>query len=236
MEVINDLFDYDLKIIQESNLFKFSLDSLLLAEFVTIKKSDKNLLDLCCGNAPLPLIIGKNHKIAITGVEINSKISFLATKSVKINKLNNINIINDNIKNLKNYFPGNNFDIITCNPPFFKVNNTSKINEDKQKAIARHELTITLEEIFNIAKDLIKENGTFYLVHRPERLEEIIVLAHKYKFHMKEMLFIYTNMKKDAVIVLLKMKKSANIGLKVKTLIINKDTKTYQNIFKEERA
>ena len=90
MQVQNDLYDYNLKIYQDDKLFKFSLDSLLLAEFVEIKKSDKNLLDICSGNAPLPLIIGKNHHIDITGVEIDQEICALANQSIKINKLNNI--------------------------------------------------------------------------------------------------------------------------------------------------
>ena len=137
MEVLNDLYDYNLKIYQNDKLFKFSLDSLLLAEFVEIKKNDEKLLDICSGNAPLPLIIGKNYNIEITGVEIEKEIYDLAEKSIKINKLTNIKMLNMNALDLKNYFPGNNFDIITCNPPFFKVNKTSLMNEERKKAIAR---------------------------------------------------------------------------------------------------
>ena len=235
MKVLNDLYDYNLKIYQDDKLFKFSLDSLLLAEFVEIKKSDKKLLDICSGNAPLPLIIGKNYNIEITGVEIEKEIYDLAEKSIKINKLNNIKMLNANAKDLKNYFPGNNFDIITCNPPFFKVNKTSLINEERKKALARHEITITLEEIFQIVKYLLKDNGTFYLVHRPERLEEILHFSNHYKLHVKEIIFIYSDLSKNAIMVLFKMKKNAQIGVKIKSLIINRDTKTYQNIFKDVR-
>lgn len=233
MQVINDLYDYGLKIVQDKDYFKFSLDSLLLSEFVEIEKSDKRLLDLCSGNAPLPLIVGKNHNIEITGVEVQKEIYDLAIKSIEINKLSNIHILNSNAKDLKNYFPGNNFDIITCNPPFFKYNQTSLINESKIKAIARHELTITLEEIFNVTKYLLKDNGKFYLVHRPERLEEIIRLAHQYNLHPKKIIFISSNIKKPAQMVLIKMVKNAQIGVKVKSMIINREIKTYQNIFKE---
>ena len=233
MQVINDLFDYGLKIVQDKDYFKFSLDSLLLSEFVEIETSDKRLLDLCSGNAPLPLIVGKNHNIEITGVEVQKEIYDLAIKSIEINKLSNIHILNSNAKDLKNYFPGNNFDIITCNPPFFKYNQTSLINESKIKAIARHELTITLEEIFNVTKYLLKDNGKFYLVHRPERLEEIIRLANQYNLHPKKIIFISYNIEKPAHMVLLKMVKNAQIGVKVKSMIINREIKTYQNIFKE---
>lgn len=235
MIVLNDLFDYNLKIYQDDKLFKFSLDSLLLTEFVTIEKKDKNLLDICSGNAPLPLIIAKNYNIDITGVEIQTEIYNLAIKSIKENKLPNIKMLNCNAIDLKNYFPGNNFDIITCNPPFFKVEATSLINESTKKAIARHEITITLEEIFKITSFLLKNNGTFYLVHRPERLEEIVQLATIHKLHIKEIIFIYSNITQDAIMVLFKMKKNSRLGVKVKSVIINRNTKTYQNIFKEER-
>ena len=144
-------------------------------------------------------------------------------------------MLNINAKNLKNYFPGNNFDIITCNPPFFKVNKTSLMNEEYQKAIARHEITITLEEIFALVKYLLKDNGTFYLVHRPERLEEILYFANQYKLHVKEMIFIYSNLNKNAIMVLFKMKKNAQIGVKIKSMLINRDMKTYQHIFKGVR-
>ena len=233
MEVKNDLYDYGLKIYQDSKLFKFSLDSLLLAEFVDIKKSDRKLLDICSGNAPLPLIIGKNYDIEITGVEIQKKIYDLAIKSIKENNLTNIKMLNINAKDLKNYFPGNNFDIITCNPPFFKVSLSSLINENSEKAIARHELTITLKEIFDIVSFLLKENGTFYLVHRPERLEEIMDLARTLKLHVKEMIFVYSKLENNAIMVLIKMKKNAQLGVKIKSVVIDKNTKTYQNIFKE---
>ena len=234
VEVLNDLYDYGLKIYQDNELFKFSLDSLLLAEFVNVNKNDKNLLDICSGNAPLPLIIGKKYNIDITGVEIQREIYLLAIKSIVENNLSNIEMLNCNAKDLKNYFPGNNFDIITCNPPFFKVNETSLINEERKKAIARHELTITLEEIFDIVKDLLKDKGAFYLVHRPSRLEEIINLATTHNLHVKKMIFIYSNWKKEANMVLLKMVKNSSPGVKIKSVIINRETKTYQNIFKEE--
>ena len=234
VEVLNDLYDYGLKIYQDNELFKFSLDSLLLAEFVNVNKNDKNLLDICSGNAPLPLIIGKKYNIDITGVEIQREIYLLAIKSIVENNLSNIEMLNCNAKDLKNYFPGNNFDIITCNPPFFKVNETSLINEERKKAIARHELTITLEEIFDIVKGLLKDKGAFYLVHRPSRLEEIINLATTHNLHVKKMVFIYSNWKKEANMVLLKMVKNSSPGVKIKSVKIDRETKTYQNIFKEE--
>lgn len=236
MIVLNDLYDYNLKIYQNTELFKFSLDSLLLAEYVQVTNKAQDILDICSGNAPIPLIIAKNNKVNITGVEIDKDTYDLACQSIKINNINNVKMLNMNAKDLKNYFPGNNFDIITCNPPFFKVSSQSLTNQKYQKAIARHELTITLEDILALIKHLLKDKGTFYLVHRPERLEEIFKAASTNNLHIKEIIFIYTNIHKEATIALFKIKKNARPGVKIKSKIINQDITTYQNIFKEEKA
>ncbi|MDE5539978.1 MAG: methyltransferase [Bacilli bacterium] len=233
--VLNDLFDYNLKIYQDSKKFKFSLDSLLLAEFVDIKKNDGKLLDLCSGNAPLPLILTSKYNLEITGIEIQKEVYNLAIKSIEYNGLQDrIKILNINAKDTNNYFPGNNFDIITCNPPFFKVCNKALINENLEKALARHEIAITLNEIIDITSHLLKDNGKFYLVHRPERLEEIITLAHTKNLHVKEIAFIYTNINEYAIMVLLKFVKNGGQGVKVQSHIINRETTTYQNIFKKK--
>lgn len=233
--VLNDLFDYGLKIYQDENLFKFSLDSLLLAEFVDISKTDSNLLDLCSGNAPLPLIIGSRHHLEITGIELQKSIYNLALKSIKENNLEtNIKMLNINVLDTPNYFPGNNFDIITCNPPFFKATNTSLINANISKALARHELTITLKDILNISSKLLKDKGKFYLVHRPDRLEEIITLASKFKLHLKKLEIISSNTQDNAIMVLFKFVKNSSLGgTKIHFEIISRNTKTYQNIFKK---
>ena len=234
--VLNDLYDYNLKIYQNNDNFKFSLDSLLLAEFVEIRKKDEKLLDLCSGNAPLPMIIAKKYNIDITGIEIQPKIYELAQKSIEYNKLNNkIKMLNINACDAINYFPGNNFDIITCNPPFFKVQKESVINEKIEKAIARHEIKIKLEDIFKISCKLLKDNGNLYLVHRPDRIEEIINLANKYSLHLKVMEIIFSNINStNANLILFKFCKNSNYGTKIKAKIINRETKTYQNIFKGE--
>ncbi len=235
MVVLNDLFDYDLKIYQDSTKFKFSLDSLLLAEFTDIKKSDKTLLDLCSGNAPLPLILASKYDLNITGIEIQPEVFNLAEESIKYNHLETkISMLNINALATPNYFPGNNFDIITCNPPFFKVNPQSLLNTEESKSLSRHELTITLEDIFTLTKTLLKDNGKFYLVHRPERLTEIISLSQKNNLALKEIEFIYSKPEECAIMVLLKFVKNGKAGTKVYSKVINRETKTYQNIFKKE--
>lgn len=236
MKVVkNDLFDYGLKIYQDEDNFKFSLDSLLLAEFVNISKNAGKLLDLCSGNAPLPLILASRYHLKITGIELQEPIYNLALKSIKENNFeNNIEMLNINALEAPNYFPGNNFDIITCNPPFFKATKTSLINENMSKALARHELTITLKDILNISSKLLKDKGKFYLVHRPDRLEEIITLANEYKFHLKKLEIISSNSQDNAIMVLFEFVKNSSLGgTKINSKIITRETKTYQNIFRK---
>lgn len=234
MKVINDLFDYEnYKIVQDSNVFKFSLDSILLAEFVTkLQKTDK-VLDICTGNGVVPLILSYYFPNEIVGFEIQKYIANLAIESIRLNNLNNqIKVINDDVKVINNYFPGNNFDVVLANPPYYKYQESSLINENKNKAIARHEICLDLESMFEVVRHALKDNGVFYLVHLPERLEEILYLCEKYQIIAKEIQFVYTNSNSNATIVLIRCVKNGNNGLKIKQpLYINKYN-SYQNIFR----
>ena len=187
---LNDLYDTGFKIYQSKDYFKFSLDSLLLANFVEFNFTDKLVLDLCTGNAPVPIILSENKKIKIYGFELQKEIYELAVKSIKVNQIDNVEIINDDVKNSLNYFPGNNFDIVTCNPPYFKYTKNSIINENEIKSIARHEIKITLEDIIKIATKQLKAKGKFYIVHRSDRLIEIINYLNKYNFGIKKLQFV----------------------------------------------
>ena len=140
--MINNLLNYDLKIYQNEDAFKFSIDSVLLAEFVDINLRTKNIIDFCSGNAPIPMILSTKFDKNIVGVEIQKNIYDLGIKSINLNKINNINYLNINVKDIVDYFDYK-FDIVTCNPPYFKYNNNSVINVNEEKAIARHEISIT---------------------------------------------------------------------------------------------
>ncbi|MEI3507987.1 MAG: RlmF-related methyltransferase [Bacilli bacterium] len=143
MEVINYLLGYkNLRIYQDTEMFNFSLNSVLLPNFITINSNVQKIMDIGTGNAPIPLILSTKTKGKIIGVEIQSKSSQLAKKSVELNNLNEqITIINEDINNLKEKYPSEFFDIITCNPPFFKVHDNSRFNKNDYKTLARHELT-----------------------------------------------------------------------------------------------
>ena len=126
-KVINDLVYFkNIKIVQNKNYFNFSLDSVLLPNFVNINKSTKRIIDLCTGNIPIPLILSTKTNAEIYAVEIQKEIYDLAKETVDINNLNGrINLINDDVKNICNRFETDTFDIITCNPPYFKKNESS---------------------------------------------------------------------------------------------------------------
>lgn len=235
-KVKNDLFDYKNRyIMQMKDGFKFSLDSLLLAEFVNIKKDDKKILDMCTGNAPVPLVLSLKSEAEIIGFEIQKEISELALESVKINGLEkNIRIINDDIKNIDNYFESNTFDIITCNPPYFKTKEDGYRNKNDFLTLARHEIAIDLETIFKIASKNLKDNKAFYLVHRVERLDDIIVLARENKLNVKELQFISTKKEKAANTILVKCVKNGKPGIKLRKEICVDNLDTYQHLFESE--
>ena len=171
--MLNDLLYYNLKIFQNENYFKYSIDSVLLAEFVNINLKTKNILDLCTGNAPIPLVLSTKTDKNIYGVELQQDIYELGVKSVEFNKIENIKLINDDVKNILNTFDFK-FDIITCNPPYFKVHKNSILNKNDILTIARHEVKINLEDIISISSKLINHSGSLYLVHRCDRLIELL--------------------------------------------------------------
>ncbi len=227
--VKNDLFDYKNRYIyQDKDGFKFSLDSILIAEYAHVKDNLK-ILDMCSGNAAIPLIISTKTKSNIVAFEIQEEIAALAKKSVELNGLENqIEVINDDVNNIANYFNKEYFDIIVCNPPYFK-NNSSIHNKEEIKAIARHEIKINLEQIFKISFDYLKNNGILYMSHRADRLDEIINIATKYNLNVKELILVQTK-NSDISMILVKCIKNSKNGIKIKVLDVSKCS-TYQHIF-----
>ena len=230
LESIIPLLNKNLKIIQRSDYFNFSIDSLLISEFVNIQKNTKKILDLGTGNAAIPLFLSKKTSAKIYGIEIQEISYNLALRNININSLNEqIYIIYDNMKNYSKYFNSGSFDIIISNPPFFKINeNTNFLNELKQLSIARHEVEINLEELIKIASELVKDRGYFYLVHRTDRLSEILNNLLNYRFEAKKIKFCYTTKHKNAKIVLIEAIKNGKPGLTIlPPLIINKENGEY---------
>lgn len=229
---INDLFDYGYSICQNSDYFKFSIDSVLLAEFVELKKGKSKVLDLCSGNAPIPLILHKKYgKIDITAIELQKEIYALAIKSLEINKIDSIKVLNDDVQNVKSILKNEKFDIVTCNPPYFKVNN-SYINENPIKAIARHELRLSLDSLIENVSKIIQNQGYFYMVHHTTRLAEVIDTLHKYNFGIKRLVFIHDDKERPASLFLIESMFNGKDFVKVLAPVILKENLTYKNIFK----
>lgn len=229
-ETINDLVNFNnIKIYQNKNYFNFSLDSILLPNFVILNNKTKKVLDLCTGNIPIPLILSKKTKALIYGVEIQKEIFDLAEKTLKINNLENqIILINKDAKELVNDFGTDIFDLITCNPPYFKNSNTSIKNNNNIKSIARHEILIKLEDIINISKKLLKNNGSLSLIHRTDRLIDIIILMRQNNIEPKRIRFIYPKAGKESNLVLIDGRKNGKPGLKIlDPLIVHEQNGNY---------
>lgn len=217
MKVTNYLLGYkNLKIVQDNEMFNFSLDSVLLPNFVTINKNISKILDIGCGNAPIPLILSTKTKAEILGVEIQKSVYELACESIMINnKQDKIKIINQDINDFYKNEETDTYDIITCNPPFFKYIETSNINKNDYKTIARHEVTLNISQLFTIAKKLLKNNGVIAIVHRPGRFVEIIEEMKKNNIEPKRVQFIYPKIDMEANIMLIEGTKNGKPGLKI---------------------
>lgn len=214
MKEINDLYDYGYKIVQKSDYFKFSLDSMLLANFVNINMADSKLLDFCTGNCPIPIILSNSIK-NIVAFEVQKEIYELGEESLTLNNINNVKLINDDIKNIGNYYEEGYFDIITCNPPYFKVIDSSRINDNSVKAIARHEILIKLEDIVSLAYKFLRDKGKLYIVYRPDRLMELLKLFDKYKFGVKKLQCCYNNSDSLSSMILIEAMKNGHDDLKI---------------------
>lgn len=236
MKVKNRLLNFGNMIIyQDDSCFAFSLDSVLLANFVTIKLTDKKIIDFCTGNAPIPMLLSFRTKARIFGVEIQKKIYDMGIDSIYENKLDSqIELVNENVLNLDKIYDFESFDVVTCNPPYFKYNGKSLINDDSSKAIARHEVYIKLEEIMAKARYLLKNDGTFAMVHRPDRMIEIINLMQKYDLEPKKIRFVYPKSDRAANMLLIEGVKNGKSGMKIeKPLIVHDNNGNYVKEVKE---
>ena len=230
-ERIDDLEFKGLKIIQNVNGFCFGIDSVLLSDFAKNIKDDSIVLDLGTGTGIIPILLcGKTNLKEIIGVEIQEDVANMANRSSKLNNLEDrFKVLNANILNLDKYYEKNTFDVIITNPPY-KKKNSGVINDDERKVISRHEITASLEDFIKVAKDLLKDKGEFYMVHRPNRLVYILYLLRKYKIEPKEIRFVFSNKEKPPKLALIKAVKNANEFLKVdNNLYIYDDDRNYTN-------
>ena len=181
-ERIDDLEFKNLKVIQNKNGFCFGMDAVLLSDFAKNIKRNAKVLDLGTGTGIIPILLcGKTELKKVIGVEIQEEVAKMAKKSILLNGLEGrFEILNCNIKELNKIYKKQTFDVIVTNPPY-KKQDSGIVNENEKKVISRHEITANLEDFIKIAKDLLKDKGEIYMVHRPERLVDILELMRKYR-------------------------------------------------------
>lgn len=228
-ERIDQLFSTDVKIIQNREVFSYSIDSVLLSRFPKIP-SRGLIVDLCSGNGAVGLFASTRTKAPIIEVEIQERLADMAERSIQLNDLGEqVQMINDDLKNLLNHVPRTGVDLILCNPPYFKVSETSKKNLSEHYLLARHEITTNLEEICDIARHALKSNGRLALVHRPDRFLDIIDKLRQYNLAPKRIQFVYPKVGKDANLLLVEaIKDGSTDGLKIlPPLFVHKENGDY---------
>lgn len=214
-EVTNYLLAYkNMKIIQRKDMFNFSLDTVLLANFCTINKDINEIVDFGTNNAAIPLLLSRRTDKKIIGIEIQEEAVNLAKKNIEINELTNqVEIIHDDIQE---YVKGSKkVKLVVCNPPFFKVGERSNLNDNEYLQIARHEIKIDLEGIVKSAASILDNKGRFAMVHRPDRMIEIINCMQKYDIEPKRVRFVYPKVGKESHIFLIEGMYKGNKGLKI---------------------
>ena len=215
-ERLEDLGYAGLKIIQNTKGFCFGIDSVVLSDFAKDIKDNAKVLDLGTGTGIISILLcGKTNLSKVTGVEVQQEVYEMAKRSIQLNNLEDkFDIICEDILNLEKIYGQNCFDVIVTNPPY-KKKDTGIINEEITKKISRHETTAELEDFIRVSNKLLKDKGEFYLVHRPERLVDILFYMRKYKLEPKQMKFVYSDSKKEPKIVLIKGVKNAKPFLKI---------------------
>ena len=227
-ERIDDLQRKGYKIIQNTEKFCFGMDAVLLSSFASVKAGEK-VLDMGTGTGIIPILLeAKTEGEHFTGLEIQSESVGMAGRSVKLNSLEEkIDIVEGDIKEASKIFGKNIFNVVTVNPPYMNDLHGIK-NPDMPKAIARHEVLCTLEDVVREASYVLKQNGRMYMVHRPHRLVEIIQAMKQYKLEPKRIRFVHPYEDKEANMVLIEALKGGKSMVKIeKPLVVYKDVNVY---------
>lgn len=231
-ERVDDLQINNLKIIQDPKGFCFGIDAVLLANFVKLKKNAK-VVDLGTGTAIIPILLaGKSKTSHITALEIQEEVADMAERSVKLNRLEDrIKILNIDLRDAEKFPEINEYDVVVSNPPY--MHSKGFISTNNKKAISRHEVKCTLEDVIKVATGLLKHNGRFFMVHRPIRLVDIMFYCRQYKLEPKYLQFVHSTYNKKPNLLLLECVKAAKPELKIldPLYIYNEDGKYTEQIF-----
>lgn len=228
-ETLDDLQIGGIHVIQKKEAFRFGVDAVLLANFARVKRN-MTVIDLCTGTGIIPFILaGKTEAAHITGVEIQEVMVEMANRSVQYNNLEEkMKFINGDLKDLNLMKQLPKAEVVTVNPPY-KLHNSGIINPDDKNAIARHEICCTLEDVIIACRILLKDNGRMYMVHRPERLADILCTMRKHKIEPKVIRMVHPSSKKAPNIVLIEGQRDGGAFLKWEPplYVYNDDSTTY---------
>lgn len=240
MKRLDDILNYNLKIYQDSDFFSFSLDSIVLANYSNIKKNDTKIIDLCTGNGVVPIILNKRFNKSIDCIEIQEKLVELAQESIKENNIEGfINVFCGDVNTYFDSKYNNYYDVVLCNPPYFNSCDIKKVqNLSYEKKVARHEILLNLKDLFSCVKKILRNDGTFFLVHRPDRLEEILSSLKNNNLIPKRLFFVHENINKEAILVFIESKLNGRDGMVVdKPLVLydldGKETLEYKRLNEE---
>lgn len=228
-ERIDDLEYKNLKIIQNEKGFCFGIDSVLLSDFAKNIKKNAKVIDIGSGTGIISILLcGKTELKKVYGIEIQEEVANMSKKSAILNNLEDkFEVINCDINNIFNVLNKNEYDVIVTNPPYKQINTGAK-NIELKKLISRHEIKCTLEDIIEKSSKLLKSLGEFYMVHRAERIVDIMCLLRKYNLEPKEIRFVHSKQNEKPILILVKAIKNAKQFLKIAPpLIIYRDDGEY---------
>lgn len=234
-ERVDQLFTSDVKIIQNREVFSYSVDSVLLSRFPRLPQKGL-IVDLCSGNGAVGLFASSMTKATIIQVEIQERLADMNQRSIGLNGLENqVSVIQDDLSHLPDHIGRSKVDLILCNPPYFKVDKDSNLNESEHYLLARHEVTTNLGQICHTAQQVLKSNGRLAMVHRPDRFLDILETMKTYKLAPKRLQFIYPKVGKEANMLLIEaIKDGSPDGLKIlPPLIVHEENGDYTAVIRE---
>ena len=219
-ERLDDLQLNGLELIQDPNKFCFGVDAVFLSDFVRVKPGE-TVLDMGTGNGIIPVLLSaKTQGKKFTGLEIQPDTAEMARRSVRLNHLEErIELVTGDIKEAAEIFKPAFFDVITTNPPYMPAEHGLR-NPDSARAIARHEVMCSLDDILRESMRLLQDKGRFYMIHRPFRLTEIMIKMNQYKIEPKRIQFIYPYIDKEPAMVLIEGVRGARSRVTVEPPII----------------
>lgn len=233
-ERLDDLEINNLKIIQNPDKFCFGMDAVLLSDFAKIKKNAK-LIDFCTGNAVIPLLLSAKYEISkINALEYQEYVADMAKRSIKYNDLDTlISIEQGDIRNIRQIYEPQSVNAVTCNPPYMELSTALK-NNKTSLSIARHEIECTLEDVIYAANYVLKQGASLYMVHRPNRLVQIMSGLAKYKLEVKRLRFVHSKKDKPANLVLIEAVKGGGAWLDIEAplIVYNNDSSYTEEILK----